>query len=39
VGRAGGTGFTLNVPWDAPGMGDADYLAAMEQVRLALLSC
>ncbi|KAM5221436.1 histone deacetylase 6-like [Ctenodactylus gundi] len=28
IGRAEGTGFTVNVPWNGPRVGDADYLAA-----------
>ncbi|XP_042124668.1 protein deacetylase HDAC6 isoform X2 [Peromyscus maniculatus bairdii] len=34
VGRAAGLGFTVNVPWNGPRMGDADYL--MTWYRLVL---
>ncbi|XP_052027092.1 histone deacetylase 6 isoform X1 [Apodemus sylvaticus] len=34
VGRAAGTGFTVNVPWNGPRMGDADYLAAWHRLVL-----
>lgn len=32
VGRGAGAGRTVNVPWDGPGPGDADYIAALTQV-------
>ncbi|XP_008840774.1 histone deacetylase 6 [Nannospalax galili] len=34
VGHAAGTGFTVNVPWNGPRMGDADYLAAWHRLVL-----
>nr|XP_048317318.1 histone deacetylase 6 isoform X2 [Myodes glareolus] len=34
VGRAAGTGFTVNVPWNGPRMGDADYLTAWHRLVL-----
>lgn len=34
VGRAAGTGFTVNVPWNGPRMGDADYLTAWHRLLL-----
>lgn len=34
VGRAAGTGFTVNVPWNGPRMGDADYLATWHRLVL-----
>ncbi|XP_058148075.1 histone deacetylase 6 isoform X2 [Dasypus novemcinctus] len=33
-GRAAGTGFTVNVAWNGPRMGDADYLAAWHRLVL-----
>ncbi|XP_077185614.1 protein deacetylase HDAC6 isoform X2 [Paroedura picta] len=32
VGRGAGEGFTVNVPWNCPRMGDAEYLAAFHQI-------
>ena len=37
VGRGGGAGATLNVPWIQAGLGDADYAAAFELVVLPVL--
>ncbi|XP_021572377.1 histone deacetylase 6 [Carlito syrichta] len=34
MGRAAGTGFTVNVAWNGPRMGDADYLAAWHRLVL-----
>ncbi|XP_069319113.1 histone deacetylase 6 isoform X1 [Eulemur rufifrons] len=34
IGRALGTGFTVNVAWNGPHMGDADYLAAWHRLVL-----
>jgi histone deacetylase 6 len=34
IGRAEGTGFTVNVPWNGPRVGDADYLAAWHRLVL-----
>ncbi|XP_075812764.1 protein deacetylase HDAC6 isoform X2 [Microtus pennsylvanicus] len=34
VGRAAGTGFTVNVPWNGPRMGDGDYLTAWHRLVL-----
>uniref|UniRef100_A0A8C9DPM6 Protein deacetylase HDAC6 n=1 Tax=Prolemur simus TaxID=1328070 RepID=A0A8C9DPM6_PROSS len=34
IGRALGTGFTVNVAWNGPRMGDADYLAAWHRLVL-----
>ncbi len=34
VGNGAGAGFSVNVAWDAGGMGDGDYLAAFQQVLL-----
>ncbi|XP_044619595.2 histone deacetylase 6 isoform X4 [Equus asinus] len=34
MGRAAGTGFTVNVTWNGPRMGDADYLAAWHRLVL-----
>ncbi|XP_043313829.1 histone deacetylase 6 isoform X1 [Cervus canadensis] len=34
VGKAVGTGFTVNVAWNGPRMGDADYLAAWHRLVL-----
>ncbi|XP_008569659.1 PREDICTED: histone deacetylase 6 isoform X1 [Galeopterus variegatus] len=34
VGRAAGTGFTVNVAWNGPHMGDADYLTAWHRLVL-----
>ncbi|XP_055453462.1 histone deacetylase 6 isoform X1 [Psammomys obesus] len=34
VGRATGVGFTVNVPWNGPRMGDADYLTAWHRLIL-----
>lgn len=34
VGQATGTGFTVNVPWNGPRMGDADYLATWHRLVL-----
>ncbi|XP_070945122.1 histone deacetylase 6 isoform X1 [Macaca nemestrina] len=34
IGRAAGTGFTVNVAWNGPRMGDADYLAAWHRLVL-----
>lgn len=34
VGRDAGIGFTVNVPWNGPRMGDADYLAAWHRLVL-----
>ncbi|XP_048346332.1 histone deacetylase 6 isoform X1 [Sphaerodactylus townsendi] len=32
VGSGPGEGFTVNVPWNCPRMGDAEYLAAFHQI-------
>ncbi|XP_045138133.1 histone deacetylase 6-like isoform X3 [Portunus trituberculatus] len=32
VGRGPGEGFTINIPWNKSGMGDAEYMAAFTQV-------
>ncbi|XP_054859461.1 histone deacetylase 6 isoform X2 [Eublepharis macularius] len=32
VGRGPGEGFTVNVPWNCPRMGDSEYLAAFHQI-------
>ena len=37
MGRGGGAGATLNVPWIQAGLGDADYAAAFELVVLPVL--
>ena len=34
IGKATGTGFTVNVAWNGPRMGDADYLAAWHRLVL-----
>jgi hypothetical protein len=34
VGADGGEGYNVNVAWDGEGLGDADYLAAFQQVLL-----
>nr|XP_027808092.1 histone deacetylase 6 isoform X1 [Marmota flaviventris] len=34
IGRAAGEGFTVNVAWNGPRMGDADYLAAWHRLVL-----
>ncbi|XP_013363619.1 PREDICTED: histone deacetylase 6 isoform X2 [Chinchilla lanigera] len=34
VGRAAGTGFTVNVAWNGPRVGDAEYLAAWHRLVL-----
>ncbi|XP_045851609.1 histone deacetylase 6 isoform X4 [Meles meles] len=34
TGRAAGTGFTVNVAWNGPRVGDADYLAAWHRLVL-----
>ncbi|XP_003939595.1 protein deacetylase HDAC6 isoform X2 [Saimiri boliviensis] len=34
IGRAAGTGFTVNVAWNGPRIGDADYLAAWHRLVL-----
>ncbi|XP_032114521.1 histone deacetylase 6 isoform X3 [Sapajus apella] len=34
TGRAAGTGFTVNVAWNGPRIGDADYLAAWHRLVL-----
>uniref|UniRef100_A0A8D2DMH3 Protein deacetylase HDAC6 n=1 Tax=Sciurus vulgaris TaxID=55149 RepID=A0A8D2DMH3_SCIVU len=34
IGRAAGAGFTVNVAWNGPRMGDADYLAAWHRLVL-----
>lgn len=34
VGWAAGMGFTVNVAWNGPRMGDAEYLAAWHRVVL-----
>ncbi|KAM7134140.1 protein deacetylase HDAC6 isoform 2-T3 [Macrochelys suwanniensis] len=34
VGEGPGRGFTLNVPWNGPRMGDAEYLAAFHRLVL-----
>ncbi|XP_014584322.2 histone deacetylase 6 isoform X2 [Equus przewalskii] len=34
MGQAAGTGFTVNVTWNGPRMGDADYLAAWHRLVL-----
>ncbi|XP_005653241.1 histone deacetylase 10 isoform X4 [Sus scrofa] len=36
VGRGRGLGFTVNLPWNQVGMGNADYMAAFLQVLLPL---
>lgn len=32
VGCGPAAGRTVNIPWDGPGPGDADYIAALTQV-------
>ncbi|KAK9306620.1 hypothetical protein QLX08_002802 [Tetragonisca angustula] len=32
VGSQSGEGFTVNVPWNKKGMGDAEYIAAFQQI-------
>ncbi|XP_052280508.1 histone deacetylase 6-like isoform X1 [Dreissena polymorpha] len=32
VGRGDGTGFNVNIPWHGGGKGDAEYLAAFQQI-------
>ncbi|KAJ9505546.1 hypothetical protein QJQ45_011854 [Haematococcus lacustris] len=34
VGRGAGVGFTVNVPWDAPGLTNGDYLTAFHALVL-----
>ncbi|XP_032612766.1 histone deacetylase 6 isoform X1 [Hylobates moloch] len=34
IGQAAGTGFTVNVAWNGPRMGDTDYLAAWHRLVL-----
>ncbi|KAL6033332.1 hypothetical protein STEG23_009974 [Scotinomys teguina] len=34
VGRAAGVGFTVNVPWNGPRMGDAEYLTTWHRLVL-----
>ncbi|XP_057574291.1 histone deacetylase 6 isoform X2 [Hippopotamus amphibius kiboko] len=34
IGQAAGTGFTINVAWNGPRIGDADYLAAWHRLVL-----
>lgn len=34
MGRAAGTGFTVNVAWNGPHMGDTDYLSAWHRLVL-----
>ncbi|KAJ6655297.1 hypothetical protein lerEdw1_005489 [Lerista edwardsae] len=34
VGQGPGEGFTVNVPWNCPRMGDSEYLAAFHQIVL-----
>ncbi|XP_014676290.1 PREDICTED: histone deacetylase 6-like [Priapulus caudatus] len=34
LGRGDGTGFNINIAWNARGMGDAEYVAAFQQVVL-----
>lgn len=34
VGQGAGEGFTVNVPWNCPRMGDSEYLAAFHQIVL-----
>ncbi|XP_025069468.1 histone deacetylase 6 isoform X3 [Alligator sinensis] len=34
VGRGQGCGFTINLPWNQPGMTDADYISAFLQLLL-----
>ena len=36
MGKGKGKEFNVNIPWDASGLGDADYMFAMKQVREAL---
>ena len=38
VGVDAGTGYTVNVPWTGPGMGDADYLAAYDLILDPIIS-
>eukprot|EP00879_Flechtneria_rotunda_P020430 GHRR01021494.1.p1 GENE.GHRR01021494.1~~GHRR01021494.1.p1 ORF type:complete len:180 (+),score=50.36 GHRR01021494.1:238-777(+) len=38
VGKDRGTGYTVNVPWASKGMGDADYLAALELILDPIIS-
>ena len=33
VGSGPGRGFTVNIPWQRGGLGDADYLEAFRQVE------
>lgn len=32
VGEGAGRGFTVNIPWNGKGMGDAEYLEAFKKV-------
>ncbi|XP_062928687.1 polyamine deacetylase HDAC10 isoform X1 [Mobula hypostoma] len=34
IGKGSGTGFTINMPWNKVGMGNADYLAAFFSILL-----
>ena len=34
IGQAAGTGFTVNVAWNGPRLGDADYLVAWHRLVL-----
>ncbi|XP_051889605.1 polyamine deacetylase HDAC10 isoform X2 [Pristis pectinata] len=34
IGKGSGTGFTINIPWNKVGMGNADYLAAFLSILL-----
>lgn len=38
VGRGAGEGYTVNVPWPAGNMGDADYMAAFHHVLLPVIT-
>lgn len=34
VGEGSGTGFNVNIPWNAKGMGDMEYIAAFQRIIL-----
>lgn len=38
MGKGPGEGYTVNVPWPAGNMGDADYMAAFHHVILPILT-
>ena len=39
VGSGAGAGYTLNVPWEREGMGDAEYLLAFEALIMPVARC